>query len=179
MADGAASQGILEYPIMDEQSTSMQYISDNFDELIVAIGDNATRLHKSKTFLQSGITLATLLHPSAVISRFAQIGPGTVVLANAVVNPFAAIGDACIVNTSSVVEHDCILCDGVHISPKAALGGRVVIGEKSWICIGSTVANNLNIGANTIIGAGAVVLQDVPNDVLAAGVPATIRKRYK
>jgi acetyltransferase-like isoleucine patch superfamily enzyme len=58
------------------------------------------------------------------------------------------------------------------------MGGTVTIGEKTWICVGSSIANNIKIGNNCVIGAGSVVLKDVPNNVLVAGVPAKIKKEY-
>lgn len=120
--------------------------------------------------------LATIIHSQAIVSKAALIGEGTVVFANAVINPSAHIGKACIINTGAIVEHDCILKDGVHISPNATMGGTVCIGEKTWVCIGCSIAHHLTIGENSVLGAGSVVIQDVPNNVLVAGVPATIRK---
>lgn len=150
-----------------------------FDEAIIAIGNNNVRLNKAKQFQKNGIILATLIHSHAFVSKFAEIQAGTVVFANATVNPFSKVGIACIINTGVVVEHDCIIGDGVHISPNASIAGAVSIDEKSWICIGSSVSNNTNIGANSVVGAGGVVIEDVPSNVLVAGVPATIKKYYE
>ena len=151
---------------------------DDYDEVVVAIGNNKARLKKSLHFLENNIRLATLIHPRAVISRFSNIQEGSVVFTNAVVNPFSTIGLACIINTAAIVEHDCTIGDGVHISPNASIAGTVSIGEKSWICVGSSVANNVSIGANSVVGAGGVVLKDVPCNVLVAGVPAEIKKYF-
>jgi len=68
--------------------------------------------------------------------------------------------------------------DGVHISPNASIAGTVSIGEKSWICVGSSISNNITIGANSVVGAGGVVIRDVSCNVLVAGVPAVIKKYY-
>lgn len=184
--DSQVSQ-IAGYPVYREQDVLLpsQHAKDipltfikQFDEAIIAIGNNEVRLNKSKQFLENGIKLATLIHATAVVSRFSKIQPGTVVFANAVVNPFSTVGIACIINTGAIVEHDCVLEDGVHISPNASIAGTVSIGEKSWICVGSSVANNINIGANSVVGAGGVVLKDVPCNVLVAGVPAQIKKYF-
>jgi sugar O-acyltransferase (sialic acid O-acetyltransferase NeuD family) len=167
------------YPVFYEQETSLEYIVNNYDEIIVAIGNNNIRLNLSLKYISYGMKLATIIHPSAVISKYAQIDIGTVVFANAVINPCTKIGKACIINSGSIIEHDCILDDGVHVSPNAAIGGTANIGEKTWICIGSSIANDIKIGKNVIIGAGSVVLKDIPDNVLAVGVPAIIKKRYK
>lgn len=178
MTNDTCSKDIMGLSIFYEDVTTIEDISNKFDEVIVAIGNNSTRLKKSRYYAENGIKLATLIHPSAVVSRFSTIGEGTVALANAVVNPYAVVGRACIINTGAIVEHDCILGDGVHMSPKSVIGGTVTVGQESWLCIGSTVTNDVNIGDRVIVGAGAVVLNDVSNDVLVAGIPAKIRRHY-
>ena len=179
MTNDTHSAGINGYPVIYEQENSMDVVLKNFDELIVAIGNNNARLKISLDYAAKGIKLATIIHETAVISESAVIGEGTVILANAVINPFANIGKCCIINTGAIIEHDCILKDGVHISPNAAMGGTVCIGEKTWVCVGSSIANNIKIGENSIIGAGSVIIKDIPDKVLAAGIPAKIKKHYE
>jgi sugar O-acyltransferase (sialic acid O-acetyltransferase NeuD family) len=176
MTNDKHALGINNYPVIYEQDITVDTILKNYDELIVAIGNNNARLKIALAYELKGMKLATIIHPKAVVSETAVIGCGTVICANAVINPSATIGKACIINTGAIIEHDCILENGVHISPNAAMGGTVFIGEKTWVCVGSSIANNIKIGNNSIIGAGAVVIKDVPNNVLAVGVPATIRK---
>jgi sugar O-acyltransferase (sialic acid O-acetyltransferase NeuD family) len=178
MTNDLNSKKINNYPILFEEDITFDYILKNFDEVIVAIGNNNARLNLSLKYISYGIKLATIIHPNAVVSKYALVKEGTVIFANAVVNSFAKIGKACIINTGSIIEHDCILGDGVHVSPNAAIGGTVTIGKKTWICLGSSIANNIKIGGNVIVGAGSVVLNDVSDNVLVAGIPAIIKKKY-
>lgn len=141
-------------------------------ELVVAIGDNPTRLALTREFAGVGITLATVVHPSAVVSASATIGGGSVVLARAVVNPGSVIGTACIVNTGALVDHDARIADGVHVSPGAALAGNVTIGEGAWVGIGSCVIQGVKIGNRAMVGAGSVVIRDVAPATVVAGCPA-------
>lgn len=78
----------------------------------------------------------------------------------------------CFVNTGAIVEHDCELEDYVHVAPNATLGGNVKVGTKSHIGIGDTVIQNVTIGKNVIVGAGAVILNDIPDNCTAVGIPA-------
>lgn len=151
---------------------------NEFDEAFVALGNNQLRVEWIKRLSNAGFIIPTIVHPFAAISRFSIIGEGTVVMPGAVINASASIGGACIINTSSSIDHDCILADGVHISPGVHIGGTVSLGQYTWAGIGSSVANNVNIGSNVVIAAGAVVINQVPNDVLVAGVPAVIKKRF-
>lgn len=143
-------------------------IQNDGDEVIVAIGDNKKRME-----VIGGISsIATIIHPSAVISISASVGGGSVVFAKVVVNVNAIIGRGCILNTASTIDHDCILGDGVHISPGAHLGGDVVVGGCSWVGIGASVKHGVSIGKNVIVGAGAAVVCDIPDGVTVVGVPA-------
>jgi sugar O-acyltransferase (sialic acid O-acetyltransferase NeuD family) len=144
-----------------------------FEGVIVAIGDNATRLAKCRTLISRGITLASIIHPAAVVSPFAECGQGTVVFASAVLNPFSRLGLCCILNTGSSVDHDCHLSDGVHVCPGARLGGGVTVGEGSFIGIGACARHRVSIGSRVVVGAGAVVVADVPDGLTVVGVPAT------
>ncbi len=145
---------------------------EGFSAVIVAIGDNQIRLGKTKYLLSEGFKLATLIHPSSVVSKYAKIEVGAVVMAGAVVNPFACIGVASIINTSCSVDHDCVIAEGVHVSPGAHIAGGVSIGDLSWLGIGCVVKQGIEIGALVTVAAGAVVVTDIPNNSLVKGVPA-------
>lgn len=140
--------------------------------VMVAIGNNHIRLSKLKMLEQSGCTLKSLIHPSASVSRYVKLGPGTVVLANAAINPFVTVGAGCIINTSSSIDHDCVVSNGVHISPGANIAGGVTIAEYSWIGVGVQVKQLVTIGTNSIIGAGATVVHDVADNLTVVGNPA-------
>ena len=145
---------------------------EGFSAVIVAIGDNQIRLDKSKYLLSKGFKLATLIHPSSVVSKYAKIEVGTVVMAGAVINPFACIGLGSIINTACSIDHDCMIADGVHISPGAHIAGGVSIGEMSWLGIGCAVKQGVEMGTSVTVAAGAAVITDIPNNALVKGVPA-------
>ena len=144
----------------------------NYDGAIVAIGNNEIRSQKMRELLDAGAQIVSLIHPSAVVSRYAALGPGSVVMAGVVVNPDVTIGESAILNTCCSVDHDCELGDAVHVSPGACLAGGVCVGNNSWIGIGATVRQGIHIGSNVMVGAGAAVVSDLPDGVTAIGVPA-------
>ena len=154
-------------------SSEIPALSDGETEFVIAIGNNEMR---EKIARNNDAPWATLIHPSAQIGIGAQIGVGTVVMANSVINADATIGKHCIINTGAVVEHDNIIGDFVHISPKAALGGTVTVGAGVHIGIGASVINNVAIAAGAKIGAGAVVVRNIEESGTYIGVPA--RKRH-
>tara|TARA_B100000795_G_scaffold139615_1_gene104512 strand:+ start:1059 stop:1676 length:618 start_codon:yes stop_codon:yes gene_type:complete len=146
-----------------------------FDACIVAIGDNKIRMEKIRLLQSNNAKITSLIHPLASVSKYSVIQKGTVIMANAVINPFATIGISCIINTNSTIEHDCLIGDGVHISPNVAIAGEVSIGSETWIGIGSSVKQNIKIGINVMVGLGSVVINDIPDNAKAFGVPAKIK----
>lgn len=148
-----------------------------FEGVIVAIGNNSIRHFKMNELLGAGANLISLLHPAAVISKYVAVGRGVVVLAGAVVNASVKIGDGTILNTSSSIDHDCVLAECVHISPGARLAGGVDVGFLTWIGIGACVRECVSIGSNVTVGAGAVVVGDTVDDVTLVGVPAKVFER--
>lgn len=150
---------------------------DGVEYLIVAVGDCATRMKLAEVAREKGFTLATAIHPRAVVAGDVKIGSGTVVMAGAVINPGSWINSNVIINTSAAVDHECLIADGAHIGPGVNLGGNVKIGSGSWIGIGAKIKDGVNVGARAIVGAGAVVLRDVPAETVVFGVPAKVQRK--
>jgi acetyltransferase EpsM len=144
------------------------------EHIIVAVGDGRARLHLAKLARSKGLQLASAVHPRAVVAKGVPIGAGTVVAAGAVVGPGTVIGENVIVNTCASVDHECAIGDGAHIAPGAHLGGGVTVGCRAHVGIGAAVRERIRIGAGSLVGAGAVVVSDVPVDVVAFGVPARV-----
>lgn len=142
--------------------------------VIVAIGNNHLRKQILDRLVEAGYEIATVIHPSATVSRHAKICEGTAVMAMAVVNIGAVIGRGCIINTGSSVDHDCQLGDAVHVSPGARLAGNVAVGHESWIGIASCIREGIVIDRNAVVGAGAVVIKPVPADVTVVGNPGRL-----
>ncbi|BCK18635.1 acetyltransferase [Vibrio cholerae] len=144
----------------------------NYANVVVAIGNNATRLEKYNQLVASGASCLPLVHPSAIVSRYANVENGTVVMAGAVINPFSRIGQACIINTAATVDHDCVIEDGVHLSPGVHLAGGVEVAQASWLGIGCQIKQLIKIGSNAVVAAGATVINDVLANQMVVGVPA-------
>lgn len=151
---------------------------EEYEYAIVALGNNKLRLELTEKLIREGITVPTLIHPFSSISATCHIGKGTVVMAGVAINANVTIGNACIINTSCSIDHGCVLEKGVHISPGVHLGGATYIEENTWICMGSSISNNIKIGKNVIVAAGAAVINDIPDNVMAAGVPAEIKREF-
>lgn len=154
-------------PVLGKVADCTRYPDASF---VIGIGNSTVREKISRQL--DGVRWYTAIHPSAVIAALdAQIGAGSVVMANAVINPSAHIGEHCIINTSAVVEHDNRVGDFTHISVGAKLGGTVSVGAHTWVGIGAIVSNNISICDHCMIGAGAVVIHDIKESGTYVGVP--------
>lgn len=155
------------FPVVGNSEMISEYKDWDF---VVAIGNAGIR--ERLTDELAGYSLATLIHPNAVIGREVEIGCGTVIMAGAVINSYTKIGRGCIINTCSSVDHDCNIGDFVHVAVGAHICGTVNVGSSTWIGAGSTVSNNIDICGNCIIGAGAVVIKNIEEAGTYVGVPA-------
>jgi len=145
-----------------------------FSGVVVAIGNNAIRRAKLTELAAIGASIVTLVHPSAIISRYASLGLGSVAFPGVVVNAEAVVGEGAILNTGCSVDHDCRVGAAVHLSPGVRLAGGVEVGDCSWIGIGATARQLVKIGNNVVVGASAAVVSDLPDNTVAVGVPARI-----
>ena len=168
--DDACAERADGYPVVGKVSEFSRYKADA--DFFVAIGGNATRQRLFGLLADANASIATLIHPAAVIGENVTVGKGTAVMAGAVVNPGAVIGDGVILNTGSSVDHDCRVEDFVHVAVGAHLCGTVTVGRGAFICAGATVINNVSVCAGATVGAGAVVISDMTETGTYVGVPA-------
>ncbi|MBW8051075.1 MAG: acetyltransferase [Cytophagales bacterium] len=144
------------------------------EKIIISIGDNLTRKEVSQKVKHN---FGKAIHPSAIISEFAQIDDGTVIFHRSIVQSGCSVGKHCILNTMSSIDHDCVLEDFVHISPNAVLCGNAKVGEGTLIGAGASVIPGIHIGKWCVIGAGAAIIDDVPDNTVVVGVPGRIVKK--
>lgn len=146
------------------------------DGYFLGISDNVTRAKVHEILRQQcpRLELVSVIHPSAVVARDVEIGPGSLVLAGAVINTGSRVGTAAIVNTRASLDHDGEMKAYSCLLPGVVTGGNVVIGEFSCVCLGAHLSHKVVIGEHTFVGAGSVVLKDIPAYSLAYGAPARV-----
>jgi sugar O-acyltransferase (sialic acid O-acetyltransferase NeuD family) len=149
------------------QSLRCEYVA-------IAIGNNYTRNEKFEMIRSAGLAAATVVHPSAHVSRFVKIGEGVIILAGATINAGTVMEDNVCVNTAASVDHDNYLEHSCHIFPNATLTGSVHVGEFAYVGAGAVIKPNVTVQKYSYVGAGAVVLDDVPEGKIVCGVPAQI-----
>lgn len=163
------------YPVIGTDNDAVS-LYKKYPTSKIVITPDSPQLRKKLVDLyrSAGFSFATIIHPAAVISRFASIGEGTVVQRGVNVSANSKVGDFCKLNTGCNVMHDNAIGDYVTIAPNAVLLGNVSVGTLGYIGSNSTILPNISIGELSIVGAGAVVTKNVLPNLVVAGVPAKV-----
>ena len=165
------------YPVLGRQENLVDLINQyNIQGGVISIGDNWSRYYVSQQILQivPSFKFVNAIHPSVVIGNTTELGIGVVAMAGCIFNPKAKIGNFTFFATGAQVEHDNVIHDYASISAGSITGGYVTLGKFSAITLGVTVVDRVEIGENTVIGAGSLVMKSLPDNVLAYGNPAVI-----
>lgn len=159
-------------PIVGGREHLAQLTAQGIGEGFVAVGNNADRELITMFAEAAGLALVTVVDPTAVVASDATIGTGTILMPMSMAGAAVTVGRGVIVNTSATIDHDCTVDDYAHLSPGVHVSGECHIGRRSSVGIGATITGAAHIGPRAIIGAGAAVVSDIPDGVVAAGVPA-------
>lgn len=151
-----------------------QIAAYGFRRAIIAIGDNQARRAMVARF--PDLDWVTFIHPLANVHPSVRLGRGTAIMIRAIVRAEASVGDHVIINAGAVVGHECTVGDFAHVAGSAHLGGNSHVGEGVMLGIGAIIIPGKSVGAWATIGAGGVVVKDIPPHVTAVGVPAKVKR---
>jgi len=143
---------------------------------VIAIGDNWVR-HKVAERIRCAVPnfqFITVIHPSAQVARSARVAAGTVVMPGAIISANADLGEFCIVNTKASLDHDGVMGAFSSFAPAVTAGGEVTIKPFAAVMLGVNIIHSISIGEHSVVGAGSLVLRNVPDRVLAYGLPARV-----
>jgi len=163
--------------LKDTQSLS-NFINSNVDGAFKMIGALASSNRKIiiQKLERKGFKFITIIHPTAYLSKTAQLEEGICVAPMSIINVNVQIGAHSIINSNCNISHDCVLGKYTTLSPSATLAGGVILEDGVFVGAGATILPDVKIGENAIIGAGACVTSDVPSNCTVVGVPAKIIK---
>lgn len=150
-----------------------EYLNSLGDVCVVcAIGTTAVRKMMVEALSEGNAQFVTLIDPSAIISRNVKIGEGSIICAGTIITVDVTIGNHVIINLGCTIGHDVILDDYVTIYPNVNISGHVIVGTCCELGTGTKIIQGVRISANTILGAGAVVVNDCEDSGTYVGVPA-------
>lgn len=126
------------------------------------------------------IDFPNIIHPNVLISDdFVEIGVGNIICAACIITCNVVIKDFVILNLMCTVGHDTTISSFASFMPSVNISGEVLIQERVYVGTGAKIINQLEIGQDTIVGAGAVVSKSLPENCTAVGIPAKPIKFHK
>lgn len=144
----------------------------------LSMGDNKIRVDVANKVKNTGGKLPNLIHPTAVVSRFCEMGEGIAIHANAIIHPNTQIGNYTTISETTLINHNCKLGIGCFAAGGTIIGAYTNIEDYVFLGLGAiTISNKVeNIGKGAVIGAGAVVTKSVESKNVVMGNPAKVIK---
>lgn len=145
--------------------------------VVIAIGNPRLRMHLYKKYEKNKyISFPNLIDPSVNLGDSVKLGKGNIICANSILTVDITIGDFNIINLGCTVGHDVEIGNFNTINPGTNISGNVQTGNLVDIGTGVKIIQGKKIESGAVIGAGAVVIKDIPCNTLAVGVPSMIKK---
>ena len=174
--DDEKKQGIVlnDVPVLSLVQAAEQHPDA---KIVGGIGNPRIRELLMKKAAACGFGFDTLVHPRVEMSKWVEMGIGTVICAGNILTTNIRLGSHVQINLDCTIGHNVelnnytTLAPGVHISGCVYCGKRVYIGTGAVI-INGTQEDPITIGDDAIIGAGACVTKSIPACQTWVGVPA-------
>lgn len=169
------------FPIIGRTHDLYKFLQDKNTYVFIAyvgLQNEKETFHKIEMLEIQDERLATLIHPTAIIPKgLCSIGNGVLMAPLAQLSPDTTIGDNCILLPNSFVGHDSTLEKFAHIATNSVIGANVRVGRAVHVGSNATIREKVDIGCFSLIGAGSVVLNSVPENSVVVGNPARVLKQ--
>ncbi|MBQ0733116.1 NeuD/PglB/VioB family sugar acetyltransferase [Aquimarina celericrescens] len=169
---------VLGIPVLGKyKDLFLKEFKDKIQDVYCPIGVNSVRVEYLSTLKKEGYGIPGFLHHTVSIAPDVTIGEAVYMLAGNIVMPHTTIGNYIMINMDSTIAHHVTLEDGVFMSSGVNIGALIHVKEKAYIGMGVTAMTGINeIGKDTLIGAGTVIIKDVPDYTTVVGNPGRVIK---
>ena len=124
------------------------------------------------------------IEPGAIIREQVTLAPGAIVMMGAVLNIGAVVGEGTMIDMGAILGGRATVGARCHIGAGAVLAGviepasatPVVVEDGVLVGANAVIIEGVHIGRNAVVAAGAIVLEDVPDNAVVAGNPARVVK---
>lgn len=156
----------------------LNMFKDEMDSLegVVAVGEPSYREMLTKKFEDAGVSMATIIDKTALISPTAKIEKGSIICEFATIHANVYIGHSCLIQPYCDVGHDIVFGDFSVMSSNCAPGGASIFGKRVYMGMNATSKEKISIGDDAIVGMGAVVFRDVDSGATVVGNPARVTR---
>ncbi len=157
-----------------------EWFSENMaktTKCIVAIGSGRVRKKIVNELEKKHVKFVTVIHPSVIMSESVKIGKGTIIQAGTIISVDVEIGSHCVINMDCTIAHDTKINDFVDLNPGVHISGVSKIHTGAFVGSGVTTMATISIGKWSVIGAGSVLIEDVPDRLACIGNPGRLIKK--
>lgn len=175
--DPDKSEWIQGIPVFDNEADIQKL---NIRKGFISIGDSGVREKVAGRVLSlfPDFTFVNIIGQNVYLSKDVQLGQGVCIMAGSIIQNATRIGSHVIMSSGVILEHDNEVADFCSFGPGACTGGNVRIGHGAIVAIRSTIMHGRRIGRYAILGAQALLTEDLEEYMIAIGIPAKpVRKR--
>lgn len=161
------NQRIMGKPIM-----SMSSFDSKTQKAVIGTGNSKIRQKVVEEQLAKDTEYPTIIHPNAIVSKWAKIGKGSIICAGTVITSQINIGDFAQLNLGTTIGHDCVIGDYFTTAPGVNISGICNFGQHVYFGTSSATRQGVNICDNVVIGMGAMVIKNIKESGTYIGMPA-------
>lgn len=161
-------QGIFGKPVLP-----LSTFDPAISTAVIGIGSSAIR-EKIAQKMPEETEFATLIHPSAVVSKWVEIGPGSIICAGCIITCDIKIGKHAQLNLQTTIGHDCVIGDYFTTAPGVKVSGNCTIGNHVYLGTSAATKQGITIGEKVVLGMGAMAVKDLLTPGTYIGVPAQL-----
>ena len=145
-------------------------------KVVIAVHDPLKR-KKMLDSLPAETTYTKIIHPTAIISNWVEIGEGSILGPGTILTTNIKIGNHAIINSGVTIGHDCLISNFFTAAPAVNISGNCKINDCVYLGTNSSVKENISIQDNVLIGMGGVVIQNIEESGTYVGNP--LRRLHK
>jgi sugar O-acyltransferase (sialic acid O-acetyltransferase NeuD family) len=173
---GTPGTNINDKPILGDLDWLIKNAADV--QVICGVGDPLLRKRLVEKAQSYGSNFDNAIHPSAILTKRITLGHGIVIGAGCILTNQISIGNHVHINVGCTISHDAAIGAFTTLSPGIHVAGYVSLGVGCFVGTAATIIDRKNIGAWSVVGAGSVIISDVPELTTVAGVPAKLLKSH-
>lgn len=167
---------VLDIPVLGNFDFLIEGVAKDVN-VFIPIGNNKIRTTLLKKAIEKGFKTPSFIHPHTHIHSTVKIGKCVYILPGTSIMPFSEIEDFVLISMGVNIAHHTIIEEGCFFSQGSNIGASIKFKENVFCGIGSTVMTGVNtVGKGSLIGAGAVIIKDVPDGATVVGNPGKIIK---